>query len=277
NRAQKRHAVEVAVVGIANREPEEHPQDCPVRPTDELPVEAVVRPRSGKSGHDVRAGSRLQVAADRLGLHGQVRRREQKELAAAGIDGRGQRRSDAEIPGVMDRAHARIAGGRRVGQLSGAVAAPVVHDHDLKGDAETLQGGDEPFQRPGQLFGFVEGGHSDRKERRALSQAVCPSNAQRVAFPARIETMRSFLRSAGAAVAGSARRVISDLRSSPSLRWETAAFAGALLVYAITRFWRLADYPISFFGDEAYQPVAAEALLHLGFGRGGGRLSPMSF
>lgn len=87
----------------------------------------------------------------------------------------------------------------------------------------------------------------------------------------------SFVQSARAAIAAAVRRAISELRSLPALRWETAAFAGALLVYAITRFWRLADYPIYFFCDEAFQPLAAEELLRHSFRDANGRLFPLYF
>lgn len=87
----------------------------------------------------------------------------------------------------------------------------------------------------------------------------------------------SLVRSAVGAIAAAWRRALSQLRSSPTLRWEVAAFAGALLVYAITRFWRLADYPIYFFCDEAFQPLSAEDLLRHGLRDANGRLFPVYF
>ncbi|HSE62499.1 MAG TPA: hypothetical protein VLG15_02715 [Thermoanaerobaculia bacterium] len=66
-------------------------------------------------------------------------------------------------------------------------------------------------------------------------------------------------------------------RFPPAPRWEYFAFVGALAVYAITRFWRLGDYPIYFFCDEAFQPVAAEELLQRGFRDTKGRLFPLYF
>ena len=74
-----------------------------------------------------------------------------------------------------------------------------------------------------------------------------------------------------------ARGATSDARLTASPRWETLAFVGALLVYAITRFWRIADYPIYFFCDEAFQPIAAEELLQRGFRDSKGNLFPLYF
>ena len=47
-------------------------------------------------------------------------------------------------------------------------------------------------------------------------------------------------------------------RRNWSGRWEVLGFVAAVLVFALTRFWRLGEYPIYFFTDEAYLPVLAE-------------------
>jgi hypothetical protein len=61
------------------------------------------------------------------------------------------------------------------------------------------------------------------------------------------------------------------------VRWELIAFAAALLVYAVTRFWRLGEYPIYFFTDEAFEPITAQQLLKSGLRDATGRLFPMYF
>jgi hypothetical protein len=60
-------------------------------------------------------------------------------------------------------------------------------------------------------------------------------------------------------------------------RWERRAFVAALAVFAITRFWRLGEYPIYFFTDEAFEPVAAEQLLRNHFLDPQGHLLPFYF
>jgi hypothetical protein len=55
------------------------------------------------------------------------------------------------------------------------------------------------------------------------------------------------------------------------------AFLAALLVYAITRFWRIGEYPIYFFTDEAIQPVHAEELIRRGWRGVDGIRFPMYF
>ena len=47
-----------------------------------------------------------------------------------------------------------------------------------------------------------------------------------------------------------------------ALPLETWLFALALVAYALTRLWKLADFPIYFFTDEAIQTVSAANLLH---------------
>ncbi len=58
---------------------------------------------------------------------------------------------------------------------------------------------------------------------------------------------------------------------------EWLLFALALLVYAFTRFWRIGDYPIYFFSDEAIQSLTASDLLHNGFRSPEGQLLPGYF
>jgi hypothetical protein len=92
-----------------------------------------------------------------------------------------------------------------------------------------------------------------------------------------VSALGSFGRKAGASIAERVRQAMAEAPSAPTPRWEYIAFAGALLVYAITRFWRLADYPAYFFCDEAFQPLAAERLLRHGFRDDSGRLFPLYF
>ncbi len=54
-----------------------------------------------------------------------------------------------------------------------------------------------------------------------------------------------------------------------------ALFAGALLVYTITRFWALERFPIYFFGDEAVQTLFGEDLITRHFHGLDGSLLPM--
>ncbi|MBK8987962.1 MAG: glycosyltransferase family 39 protein [Chloroflexi bacterium] len=54
-------------------------------------------------------------------------------------------------------------------------------------------------------------------------------------------------------------------------------FALSLLVYAFTRFWRIADYPIYFFSDEAIQSLSASDLINNGFRDADGQLLPAYF
>ena len=71
----------------------------------------------------------------------------------------------------------------------------------------------------------------------------------------------------------------------PSLSWlrarfwrpEWIFFTLALLVYALTRFWRIADYPIYFFSDEAIQSLTASDLIRNGFRSPEGQLLPGYF
>ena len=55
------------------------------------------------------------------------------------------------------------------------------------------------------------------------------------------------------------------------------AFVAAVLVFSLTRFWRLGEYPIYFFTDEAYLPVLAEQLLGSGLRGEKGFLLPVYF
>jgi 4-amino-4-deoxy-L-arabinose transferase-like glycosyltransferase len=58
---------------------------------------------------------------------------------------------------------------------------------------------------------------------------------------------------------------------------EWALFALSLLVYSLTRFWRIADYPIYFFSDEAIQAISASDLIRNGFRNPEGQLLPAYF
>lgn len=72
--------------------------------------------------------------------------------------------------------------------------------------------------------------------------------------------------------------------SSPSLPrpiWRQhmgwILFSLSLLVYVLTRFWRIADYPIYFFSDEAIQALSASDLIRNGFRDPEGQLLPAYF
>ncbi len=58
---------------------------------------------------------------------------------------------------------------------------------------------------------------------------------------------------------------------------EWLLFGLSLLLYAITRFWRIADYPIYFFSDEAIQSLSASDLLQNGFRGPDGQFLPAYF
>ncbi len=59
------------------------------------------------------------------------------------------------------------------------------------------------------------------------------------------------------------------------LTW--ALFGLGMAIYAVTRFWRILDFPIYFFTDEAANPLLAEALIANGFRDAQGRLFPIYF
>ena len=54
-------------------------------------------------------------------------------------------------------------------------------------------------------------------------------------------------------------------------------FILALLIYILTRFWRITDYPIYFFSDEAIQSLTASDLIRNGFRSPEGQLLPSYF
>lgn len=89
--------------------------------------------------------------------------------------------------------------------------------------------------------------------------------------------LRTVVRIVRKAAAAAARGAVSEACRAWPLRWEIAAFAAALLIYAVTRLWRLSDYPIYFFTDEAFQPLEAEKLLENGLRDARGRLFPLYF
>jgi hypothetical protein len=70
--------------------------------------------------------------------------------------------------------------------------------------------------------------------------------------------------------------------ASWAVRWralplDTILFTGTLLVFALTRFIGLVDFPIYFFTDEAIQTVQAANLIHHGFRDAAGQLLPTYF
>jgi 4-amino-4-deoxy-L-arabinose transferase-like glycosyltransferase len=58
---------------------------------------------------------------------------------------------------------------------------------------------------------------------------------------------------------------------------EWLLFGLSLLLYALTRFWRIGDYPIYFFSDEAIQSLTASELLRDGFRGPDGQFLPAYF
>ena len=75
-----------------------------------------------------------------------------------------------------------------------------------------------------------------------------------------------------------ARQTATSARERHLLRLlALAGFGVAMLVFIITRFWRLGEYPIYFFTDEAYLPIVAEDLITRGFRDAKGVLFPVYF
>jgi len=69
-----------------------------------------------------------------------------------------------------------------------------------------------------------------------------------------------------------------EIKARPeSLTLDTLLFAAALIVYAVTRLFRLGDFPIFFFSDEAIHAVLANDLIHNSFRGPDGTLLPTYF